>query len=102
MATRSRMYERGHDCDGEKMPAEPTEEDIGAEIKALESGQFKWIEPGGFVDKTKKRTIELRATLQMLRNSRGLKPVSAFAEGAGRSILCTRRKEANAPVDCNQ
>jgi hypothetical protein len=49
------------------MPAKLTEEDIETEIKALESGQYKWAEPGGYVDKTKKRIKDLKKKLNALK-----------------------------------
>jgi hypothetical protein len=52
------------------MPADPTEEDIEAEIKALESGQYKWIEPGGYVDKNEKRIMDLKNRLKRLKEKR--------------------------------
>jgi hypothetical protein len=51
----------------ERMPAKLTEEDIETEIKALESGQYKWAEPGGYVDKTKKRIKDLKKKLNALK-----------------------------------
>jgi hypothetical protein len=52
------------------MPAEPSEEDIEADIKALESGLYKWIEPGGYVDKTEKRIMDLKKKLNRLKEKK--------------------------------